>query len=201
LIGERCTALEDGTYDTTFTRSTQWKSDLCEQLGLFSQRGSVVANQSIAINVACQSTDETFNLLKQVDSHNILQQTNANRLKYDTEVAKLNARREKIVQNAKDKNQGKTKLWQTLKSSKLSTILVELAADMEAWQAKDLPKDFFSAIFTTIPESATQEILRDILTGSKTIAEGMAYGTNLKAQVFYYLPKLPPYFIHFLLYY
>jgi hypothetical protein len=191
LIVEHCTLRDDGTYDTTFTRSNEWKGILCEQLGLFSQRGSVVASQSIAINTACLSSDETFDLLEQVDAYNITQQTNANQLKYETEVSKLTARRAEIV--AKAGGQGKKKLSQKLKSSKLSKFLTELAAEMEAWQAKDLPKDFFSAIFTTIPESATQDILRDIINGRRSIAEAVVYGNDLKAQVFHHLPKSPTY--------
>jgi hypothetical protein len=186
-IAETREPLPDGSFDFKFTRTTEWKQLLCEQLGLFSQKGSVVANQSIAINVGCLSSDETFELLEKVEAFNVAQQTNANRLRYDTEVAKLSAKRKDIVIKAKAKGLGKKKVSQTLKNSKLSTMLTDLAVELESWQAKDLPKEIFSAVFTTIPDNATQSILRDILSGEKTIAEGISYGNDLKAQVFDYL--------------
>ncbi len=67
-IAETREPLPDGSFDFKFTRTTEWKQLLCEQLGLFSQKGSVVANQSIAINVGRLSSDETFELLKKVES-------------------------------------------------------------------------------------------------------------------------------------
>jgi predicted transcriptional regulator len=184
MIKEEQEPLPDGTYDITFKRSTLWKQRMCDQLGLFATKGSVVANRSVAINIGCQTSDETFALLEEVEKYNIDQQTNAHRLQYDTKIAKQKLKRKEMIAKAKEKKTGKKKLGQQLKNSKMTAVFAQLAEDLEHWQAVDLPKGFFSALFTTIGDETTKSILQDILSSKRTVLEAIVYAQELKAQVF-----------------